>query len=183
MTRLINAKLTEEIIQLAVSYCQDGQHPDDLEKDLRNLITNAQTIEAEMFPSEGLQKALENYKKPSPLPVCKLTHEQLNTPYGVEPIKQTIEPDSGEAICYVSKKVLQSVLDKNAGLVPIWYEKDTVATEALFTSPPKREWVDLTDEQITKLKYQSVNTNGDVSIKEFAKEINDALKEVNGFNK
>ena len=32
---MINQQDFEEIIKLAVSYCEDGMHPDDLEKDLR----------------------------------------------------------------------------------------------------------------------------------------------------
>ena len=94
-----------------------------------------------------------------------------------------IEADSGEAVCYVSKKVLQSVLDKNAGLVPVWYEKDSVSPEALFRSPQK-QWVGLTTRQIKHIEEKSYVLQTGVNDYEFdfihfAKAIEAKLKELN----
>lgn len=87
----------------------------------------------------------------------------------------TIEADSGEAICYVSNVVLKSILDKNAGLVPIWYEKDLKITTPLYTSPQKREWVSLTSEQLAE-----VLDNWDATSEwHLCKAIQAKLKEVN----
>lgn len=85
----------------------------------------------------------------------------------------TIEADSGEAICYVSNVVLKSILDKNAGLVPIWYEKDLKITTPLYTSPPKREWVGLTTGMIDEIYQENLDDY------EFAVAIEAKLKELN----
>jgi hypothetical protein len=139
-------------------------------------IENAPTIEAEIFPSEGLQKALENYKKPSPLPVCKLTHEQLNTPYGVEPIKQTIEADSGEAVAWIHPMYLNSSVQALGGEVAFFKPNDSCIP--LYTSPQK-QWVELTDEQIRIVGANMYGFAISSDYVEFARNIENALKEVN----
>lgn len=60
MTRLIDADaLKKAVIELAVSYCQDGMHPDDLERDLIKLFTNAPTVQREGWVSVPIEPTEE----------------------------------------------------------------------------------------------------------------------------
>jgi len=114
MSRLIDAKITEEIIQLAVSYCQDGQHPDDLEKDLRNLITIAPTIEADSGEPVGYANSQDLTDMKVKRQSCNVWHkkyENCDVELYTSPQKQWVELTDSDInnLAYQSRNDVQGV--------------------------------------------------------------------------
>ena len=58
-----------------------------------------------------------------------------------------------------------------------WFKKPTEGT--LYTAPPKREWVGLTDEEMKKAWYEMQNIMGWYSFHEITQAIEAKLKEKN----
>lgn len=112
-------------------------------------------LDNDLISRKALLEAFKNYG------YCPQLVENFITNAPTIESEASSRADSGDAICYVSNVVLKSILDKSAGLVPIWYEKDTATTEALFTSPPKREWVSV--EELRKL-YDDMFRHKDIAM-------------------
>ena len=65
------------------------------------------------------------------------------------------------------------------GKKPVFLGATVLAVESLYTAPPKREWVGLTDGDIAKTMHGSVEGSNMLPY-QFARAIEDKLKEKNG---
>ena len=96
-------------------------------------------------------------------------------------LRQALAQSEQEPVAWISAGGMRELLEFGKTEVFRIQDYETTGTTPLYTAPPKKEWVGLSDEELEDLEFASVDKEyGHLDVRELSRAIEAKLKEKNG---